>query len=408
MGSVFALLVFLATLLPLVPLKFNGAANSIPAHSATHHSPPCRAEVHVGESLATFPLTHTYLYNSQNRLTDLSVTRSSTTFKTYRYALGEAGNRLSETELQITPHRTATYAYDNLYRLKSETIANDDATIPANGDIVYGHDVVGNRLNRTVSGSTLSGQVPTVNNVSYDGRDLPNNETFDSNGNTTTTSDTYDFENHLITRGNISIKYDGDGNRMSKTVGSTTIYYVVDDRNPTGYAQSLEEIVGGAPTVLYTYGHSLISQNRSGTAKFYGFDGHNSVRILVDSSGTWTDAYTYDAFGILINAVGSTPNNYLYCGEQMDLDLGLYYLRARYMNPGTGRFWTMDTFEGQSEDPLSLHKYLYAQSDPINRLDPSGRMSWEQFLGYDAEEAIQAEYLATHVAPPGMIQFGTR
>jgi len=46
--------------------------------------------------------------------------------------------------------------------------------------------------------------------------------------------------------------------------------------------------------------------------------------------------------------------------------------RARYFNPGTGRFWTMDTDEGDNEDPLSLHKYLYGRDNPVNRIDPSG------------------------------------
>jgi hypothetical protein len=49
--------------------------------------------------------------------------------------------------------------------------------------------------------------------------------------------------------------------------------------------------------------------------------------------------------------------------------------RARYYKPDTGRFWTMDTFEGNSEDPLSLHKYLYCHDDPISRIDPSGHKS---------------------------------
>lgn len=43
-----------------------------------------------------------------------------------------------------------------------------------------------------------------------------------------------------------------------------------------------------------------------------------------------------------------------------------------YLNPNTGRFWTMDTYEGNNEDPLSLHKYLYAEDDPVNESDPSG------------------------------------
>ena len=82
--------------------------------------------------------------------------------------------------------------------------------------------------------------------------------------------------------------------------------------------------------------------------------------------------YRYNPFGNLISRTGNTPNNYLYCGEQLDPDLSLYFLRARYLNPDTGRFWTMDDFEGSRYDPLSLHKYLYASASPVDRIDPSG------------------------------------
>ncbi|HAF12797.1 MAG TPA: hypothetical protein DCK99_03665, partial [Blastocatellia bacterium] len=82
-----------------------------------------------------------------------------------------------------------------------------------------------------------------------------------------------------------------------------------------------------------------------------------------------------DAFGNLISRTGTTANDYLYSGEQFDSSLGFYYLRARYLNPASGRFWTADSFEGTSRDPVSLHKYLYSQANPANRLDPSGNAS---------------------------------
>ena len=37
-------------------------------------------------------------------------------------------------------------------------------------------------------------------------------------------------------------------------------------------------------------------------------------------------------------------------------------------------FWTVDTFEGLRYNPLSLQKYLYVAANPVNRIDPSGRL----------------------------------
>ena len=91
---------------------------------------------------------------------------------------------------------------------------------------------------------------------------------------------------------------------------------------------------------------------------YYGYDGHGNVRYLTDASGNITDTYDFDAFGNTIHKTGTTSNDYLYCGEPLDPNVGFYYLRSRYMNPTTGRFWTTDTFKGNYFDPISLHKYL--------------------------------------------------
>jgi hypothetical protein len=45
----------------------------------------------------------------------------------------------------------------------------------------------------------------------------------------------------------------------------------------------------------------------------------------------------------------------------------------------TGRFWTRDTFEGDLQSPASLHKYIYASADPVNRHDPSGNDDLAEF-----------------------------
>jgi len=45
------------------------------------------------------------------------------------------------------------------------------------------------------------------------------------------------------------------------------------------------------------------------------------------------------------------------------------------MNPASGRFTQQDSFEGRKKRPTTINKYIYADSDAVNRLDPSGNMS---------------------------------
>ena len=123
----------------------------------------------------------------------------------------------------------------------------------------------------------------------------------------------------------------------------------------------------------YTRGVELISQERDGKKSYYVYDGHGSVRALADESGKVTNKYVYDAFGNLISSVGNTKNDFLFAGEQFDPVTGLYYLRARYMNPTVGTFISMDSNDGSIDDPVSLHKYLYANSNPVMYSDPIGQ-----------------------------------
>ena len=185
-----------------------------------------------------------------------------------------------------------------------------------------------------------------------------------------------------------TIVYDGDGNRVSETVGTTTTKYLVDTLNPTGYSQVLDELVSGSVARTYAYGLQRISENQlignAWTPTFYGYDGHGSVRFLTSTAGAVGNTYQFDAFGAQITSTGTTPNPYLYSGERFDSNLNLYHLRARYYNMLTGRFETMDPGKesccalrppqvGNISDPGTLHKYLYVRGNPVNFSDPSGR-----------------------------------
>ncbi len=285
-------------------------------------------------SLMTYPngATHSYTSDTRDRVLTLNG---------YTQTFSPSGRKQSVTE---TTDRAANYGYDNIYRLLNETISNDP-TSANNGVLTYALDPVGNRQSMTSTLAALQAQTFT-----YDADDRtissPGGDTFDANGNTLTSGGvtyTYDFEDRLLsTSSGVQIVYDGDGNRVSETAAGVATKYLVDDQTPTGYAQVAEEVVSGAVTAQFTYGPMRISQRRT-TTSFYGYDAGGSVRQLTDNTGTVTDTYAYDAFGNTVAQTGSTVNESQYRGEQYDASLQMYYLRARYYRPQTGRFLFQDT-----------------------------------------------------------------
>ena len=192
----------------------------------------------------------------------------------------------------------------------------------------------------------------------------------------------YNAENRLIratvqSGNNVSVeeyKYDYAGNRIAKSSEGEYTKYLLDINGELTYVLA-EMNFDNTEKCYYTRGDELISQERDGKKFYYVYDGHGSVVGLANESGVVTDTYSYDAFGNLLKSTGSTKNCYRYCGEQFDETTGLYYLRARYMDTSTGRFISQDTYQGTINDPVSLHKYLYANSNPVTYSDPSGYMS---------------------------------
>ena len=99
--------------------------------------------------------------------------------------------------------------------------------------------------------------------------------------------------------------------------------------------------------------------------------------------------YIYDTYGNLLQKEGSTENEFLYTGEQYNANPGLYYLRARYMDPSTGTFINMDSYQGSIYDPVTLHKYRYANANPMMYTDPSGYSALGLAVRIDAESTLR-------------------
>lgn len=63
---------------------------------------------------------------------------------------------------------------------------------------------------------------------------------------------------------------------------------------------------------------------------------------------------------------------FAFTGEQLDSLTGLYHLRARQYDPGTGRFLTTDPVALPLSDPY-VALYAYVGQRPTMYADPSGK-----------------------------------
>ena len=164
----------------------------------------------------------------------------------------------------------------------------------------------------------------------------------------------------------ISFKYDPFGRRIENVSPSGTTIYVYDGDN------IIEELnAEGSLGERYTYGPGTdepLMGHRQPKVFYYEADGLGSVTSLTDPTGAVAATYTYDSFGFMTASTGSATNWFRYTGRQFDSTGGLYYYRARYYDPMSGRFL--------SEDPISfqggINFYRYAVNNPIIFRDPSG------------------------------------
>jgi RHS repeat-associated protein len=158
------------------------------------------------------------------------------------------------------------------------------------------------------------------------------------------------------------------------------------------YTWDIGVLGGGLPLLLqdrssafvYGPGGLLLEQviddgAGSQSAYYYHTDHLGSVRALTNSSGTVVNEYDYDAYGNVTSQTGTTYNPFGYTGEYTDSESGLVYLRARYYDPTTQQFLTVDPALAWTEQA-----YAYVVGSPTNLVDPWG-------LGYqwDLSESMR-------------------
>jgi RHS repeat-associated protein len=319
----------------------------------------------------------------------------------YNYEYDEAQNMENKTEIINNVNKgTTTYQYDELNRLKNVS-EQDGARI-----INYTYDPAGNRETEIIQ----MGTTRIESEYEYDGQDLllsidtvekvngvvketyQTSYQYDDNGNMTeiwkdsTLERKYEYDvlNRMTAVKNpdgsiiMESTYNGEGLRVSKTVGATTTEYLYEYRNV------VLEISNGQETGRNIYGTNLVNRTVDQTdTLYYLYNGRGDVTSLIDTTGTVEGTYYYDSFGNILERTGNVDNSITYAGYQYDketeivengevVQTGLYYLNARMYDPNIARFLQQDTYTGDPNDPLSLNLYTYCNNEPIRHYDPTG------------------------------------
>ncbi|MCK5887350.1 MAG: RHS repeat-associated core domain-containing protein, partial [Alcanivorax sp.] len=149
---------------------------------------------------------------------------------------------------------------------------------------------------------------------------------------------------------------------------------------------------------------------------YYAIKDHqNTVIALTDSNGSVVESYEYDAYGTtrIFDASGTElttsayGNRYLFQGREYDSTTGLYYFRARWYNPETGRWLSKDPIRIKG----GLNQYEFCANNPVNCVDPMGLYSWHEFWDDTADVlavvSLAAGVVAVVASAPAVVAVAT-
>ncbi|MBY0516991.1 MAG: RHS repeat-associated core domain-containing protein, partial [Bacteriovoracaceae bacterium] len=333
-------------------------------------------------------------YDANSRMVDMTTSALGGNYMDYRYTAN--GNISTVFESLNQSAKPYIYEYDSLGRLiKEQTIKNK----------TYTYDAVGNDTSN-------GGQYNELNQLIEDNDSL---FTYDLNGNQTSKTAKlggarqeffWNAESQMIQakvfkttntlQYTINYKYDASGRRIERDVvnhlvpaKSYTHKFIYDKEHIVAILDASNQVLAAfvfdegidEPVAMVT------DYNQDGKMNVltYVRDRQNSVKMIANEKKEIIQEVYYSAYGEtqIVNAgIEKTKliNPFYYTSRELEPELGIYYYRARYYDPSTGRFI--------SEDPIGFaggdyNLYRYVGNNPVKDIDPLGKtiMSASDRLG---------------------------
>ncbi|OGU23908.1 MAG: hypothetical protein A2X85_12295 [Geobacteraceae bacterium GWF2_54_21] len=351
-----------------------------------------------------------YEYYASNRVKTLTNSLNSAVISKFAYSYDRNGNRLSQDEARGTRNISTGYTYDSLDRMVSYSVTENSATTRTD----YTFDGYNRKTESTISSTPLSTSITKT--YSYDETDwliqLQDGSktitySYDNNGNTIGKTDSsapgndfvfeYDARDKLIKAGKGAsvlgtYSYNANGYRIRQNNSDRgDVEYLYDG------TAVIEERNAGGLLAHYRYANKLYSLFDGTQNLYYHLDALGSTTDLTDDGGATKASYFLNPWGMIVDSIGSSVNRRVFTGKEIDQNTGLVYFGARYYDPDTARFTTQDTYLGEQNTPPSLHRFLYAYSNPTVYIDLEGYASeesekslWGRFTGWVEKKKEQA------------------
>jgi len=335
-----------------------------------------------------------FTYDSIGNLTGRSVSAAGQTNQNYQDPLHAHGisSRSDGTSYTYDAdgnmiHRGVQYLnYDSANRLSCVASSQASATGACGnaGDVTFQYDVDGNRIYTSVSGSS---------SAEYDLDDLF--EWYPGTG--TAVAHIYAFGKRLASKTMTGVTL--------RSSWEPWVWPLPIGPRPLGYALALIGLVVLA--LLAVRGGALEQARRrpvpalvslalmlffvapeawaggpgpSGTLKyrFYFSDHLGSGVLVTNETGTVVDRRAFEPFGQVVAESGppgqgpTETTEQVFTGQRLENTSGLYDFRARWYDPTSGRFLSVDPIVQSVGDPQTLNGYGYVRNNPVNSIDPSG------------------------------------